>query len=207
MTQNNLYIKQIQMTSDTPSSCVMYPVVGQDYTDISASDIALSSANDFNTYINPIRTGCIAPNCRDPTLLNAAISDYQNKTGNVVNSISQSMAVGNSDYTQSGICQYMINQDMNFTEGTLSGVDTILQVTYTNNIYTNGETACDASTYSYKSGNFQLYLPDSVASITNDNLDYAIILDPAGSNAPALASYDPTDNAISSRVNTTPQTF
>ena len=204
MTVNNLYLKQIQMKSDNQNSCVFYPIPNQSYDDISASDIVLSSADDFNTYLTPDRTGCLPPNCRNPTLYQAAFADYEAKTGHTINSINQSMSVGNSDYTQSGICDYLINQDLNFTEGTLPEVDTVLRVTYTNNLYSLGQLNCDASTYSYKPDNFQLFLPDTVASITNDDVSsYSIILDSYGSNAPPILSYDPTDTAIAARVNTT----
>jgi len=202
-TVNNLYIKQVQMTSSDSNSCVMYPIAEQDYIDISASDIALSSANDFNTYITPARTTCMAPNCRDPSLYNAAINDYQNNTSNRVYSIKQSMLVGNSSYTQSGICDYLINQDINLSDGTLPEVDTVLRVTYKNQLYTNGLTNCDASSYTYKPNNYQLFISDSITSVSDDNsyLDYSVIID--SNNTPAILSYDPTDNVISSRIDTT----
>jgi len=202
-TVNNLYIKQVQMTSSDSNSCVMYPVADQDYTDISASDIALSSANDFNTYITPARTSCMPPNCRDPNLYNAAINDYQNNTGNTVYSIKQSMAVGNSDYLQSGVCDYLINQDINLSDGTLPEVDTILRVTYKNTLYTNGSTNCTASSYTYEPNNYKLFISDTISSVTEDDsyLEYSLIID--SNNTPAILSYDPTDNTIASRVNTT----
>ena len=221
LTVNNLFIQQFPMENN-PNTCTFYSVPNS-ASDILADDIALSSADDFNTYITPslpVQGTCLPPNCRDPTLLNAAISDYQNTTGNTVQSVTQSMVVGHSDYVQSGICQYMINQVIKLDDGTIS--DTIsspFQVTYTNTLYTSNTTTCDTNGFSYQSGNFIIYLGDEFTNILPDGVDtyipsdnwsqYAVVMDVYGSNAPAIVSYNssnPSSDPMSSLVNTTPIT-
>ena len=217
LTTNNLFIQQFPMENN-PNTCTFYSVPNSAST-IPASDIALSSADDFNTYITPtlpVSGKCLPPNCRDPTLLNAAIRDYQDTTGNTVQSVTQSMVVGKSDYIQSGICQYMINQVINLNNNTSSDpINSPFQVTYTNTLYTPTTTTCDANGYSYKPGNFIIYLADEFTNVISDSVDtsipydnwseYAVVMDSYGSNAPAIVSYDPTgDTMVVDTTVTTP---
>ena len=218
LTVNNLFIQQFPMENN-PNTCTFYSVPNS-ASDILADDIALSSADDFNTYITPslpVQGTCFPPNCRNPTLLNAAIRDYQNTTGNTVQSVTQSMVVGQSDYVQSGICQYMINQVINLDDETSS--DTIpspFQVTYTNTLYTSNTTTCDTNGYTYEDGNFIIYLGDEFTNVLPDDVDtlihsdnwsqYAVFMDSYGSNAPAIVSYDSTgDTMVVDTTVTTPE--
>ena len=217
LTVNNLFIQQFPMENN-PNTCTFYSVPNS-ASDILADDIALSSADDFNTYITPslpVQGTCFPPNCRNPTLLNAAIRDYQNTTGNTVQSVTQSMVVGQSDYIQSGICQYMINQVINLDDEPSS--DTIsspFQVTYTNTLYTSNTTTCDTNGYTYEDGNFIIYLGDKFSNVLSNGVDtevpydnwsqYAVVMDSYGSNAPAIVSYNPTgDTMVVDTTVTTP---
>ena len=127
------------------------------------------------------------------------------------------MVVGQSDYVQSGICQYMINQVINLDDETSS--DTIpspFQVTYTNTLYTSNTTTCDTNGYTYEDGNFIIYLGDEFTNVLPDDVDtlihsdnwsqYAVFMDSYGSNAPAIVSYDSTgDTMVVDTTVTTPE--
>jgi hypothetical protein len=216
LTVNNLFIQQFPMEK-VGNTCTFNPIPNS-ASDISASDIALSSADDFNTYITPalpVTGKCYPPNCRDSSLYGPAIRDYETTTGNTVQSITQSMVVGKSDYIQSGICQYMIDQVINLDDGTSSdSISSPFQVTYTNKLYTNASTTCDTNGFSYNIGNFIIYLGDEFSNVLSDGVDtevpydnwsqYAVVMDSYGSNAPAIVSYDSTGDTMV--VNTTPIT-
>jgi len=186
-TENRLFLKEVKM-SNTPGTCTFYPIPGQTYMDISASDVALGSASNFNSYVNPVRNGCIAVNCRDPALYNAAFSNYKNVTSNSVNNIQQSMNIGNN------ICDYLINTDL--ADGSVEDNDLILRVKYNNTLYTNTmDSDCTTNnTYSYTNGNFILQTPDDISEYYSSNVQkYIETIDITNSNTSPLTSFDASD--------------
>jgi hypothetical protein len=186
-TENRLFLKKVQMKND-PGTCTFYPVPNQRYIDISASDIALGSASNFNSYVTPVRNNCIPVNCRDPNLYNAAFNNYKNITGNTVNNIQLSMNIGNN------ICDYLINTDLD--DGEIPDNDFILRVTYDNTLFTRdmGDNCTENNTYRYINGNFSLQTPDDISEYYNSNvLKYIETVDENSSNISPLTDFDPTN--------------
>jgi hypothetical protein len=178
-TENRLKFKKVLMEDE--GNCSFYPVPNQTYQDISASDLALSSSANFNTYVTPKRIDCPPVNCGDPNLYNSAFSDYENKTGNTLSNAEKYIAIGKNR------CDYLIKSTIELSDGIPLTVpneedeeesggetlfDLVLRVNYDAPLYRADSTAnCAADfnyTYSYNPDNFVLQVPldlsDSVAN-------------------------------------------
>jgi len=182
-TENRLAFKSVEMAD--AGNCTFYPVPNQIYQDISASDLALSSSSNFNTYITPKRLGCPVVNCGDPALYRPAMQDYMNKTGNPINQSNKYIAIGTNK------CDYLIKTDISLSNGSMLSelsedsqdilnMDYVLRVSYDAPIYTTGSSSnCTADTsyrYSYRPNNFVLQTPEDLSDVL-DNPEYYQFLD------------------------------
>ena len=188
--ENRLKLLKVQMQD--AGNCTFYPTPGQEYVDISASDLALSSSSNFNTYKKPARIDCSPVNCRDRNLYNRAIEDYKQKTKNTVLNVKKALTIGTN------VCDYLINSEIYLpSEDTkLDADDYILRVTYSNTMYRSGMSSnCTTNnTYSYNNGNFTLQLPISLEEYDVD-MNYYEVVDTDGSNANVspLIAHNPGD--------------
>jgi hypothetical protein len=193
-----LVLKKVEMAD--AGNCTFYPVANQTYEDISASDLALTSSSNFNTYKRPIRTGCVPVNCRDQRLLNNALNDYKNATSNTVSNVKMAMNIGTNT------CDYLISSDIYIPddEEHLSSDDYILRVTYNNTLYnTNIGSNCSLSnTYSYVNRNSKLQLNDDLLEDTGIDMNYYEIVDSNSKLVSPLMTYDPltTSDPLNSRI-------
>lgn len=176
-----------------PGTCDFVPVAGQIYLDISASDLALQAgidvyANDSNFY-TPVRNNCTNLNCKDTSLINAAIQDYQTVTGNSVKNIVKTLKVGNDT------CDYNIIQDFKYQGYTLPNIESVLRVRYKYPLYRNSQT-CAPFTYERATN----YDETNYVSDTFE-LQFAETLDATDPSASPILSYinnpnDPIKNVI-----------
>jgi hypothetical protein len=183
-------------------NCTFNPLPNQIYQDISASDLALTSSSNFNTYKKPIRVGCVPVNCRDANLYNLAFDDYKDKTGNTVDRLLQSMNIGTNT------CDYLIESQINIEDELLDPDNYILRVNYNNTLYQNGMNSnCSLNnTYTYQENNFKLQVPLELDEFVDT--DYYEVQDSQGSNASPLVSYDRTpSDPIHEKINRTAVRF
>ena len=208
-TENKLKFKKVEMKD--AGNCTFYPVPNQEYQDISASDLALSSSANFNTYITPKRTGCPPVNCLQPELYEAAFEDYEEKTDNKIHKVKKAIAIGNNK------CDYLINTSIMLSSGIRAhrrfpasagqdpeeaeDLDFVLRVSYDAPIYTNSSTANCATdfnyTYRYNEGNFVLQTPDE---LNVDNQEYYQVVDSNSTFTSPLSGEIDDNNTIRSAV-------
>jgi len=169
LTESRVALRAVNM-KQLPGTCDFVPIAGQTYQDISASDVALQSgvdvfANDSNFYV-PDRESCANLNCRDSSLVNAAINDYNQVTGNSVTNIFKTLKVGNDT------CDYSILQNLLYEGEVVPDVEGVLRVRYKYPIYRrNNPTNCGSFTYepatvydeeTYKSDTFELQFSENI---------------------------------------------
>jgi hypothetical protein len=189
-----LKLKKVEMSN--LGNCTFNPLPNQIYQDISASDLALTSSSNFNTFKKPIRVGCVPVNCRDEQLYNRAFDDYKDKTGNTIDALLQSMNIGTNT------CDYLIESQINIEDELLDPDNYILRVNYNNTLYQNGMNSnCSVNnTYSYQENNFKLQVPLELGELVDT--DYYEVQDSQGSNASPLVSYDGTpSDPIHEKIN------
>jgi len=202
--ENRLKFKKVIMEDE--GGCSFYPTPNQIYQDISASDLALSSSANFNTYITPKRKDCSPVLCENPQLYNAAFSDYESKTGNVINS-----SMSNIKYIGIGKnrCDYLINTTVTLADGTPlvveeeegggeSNFDLALRVNYDTPLYTTSSTANCATdfnyTYTYNPNNFVLQTPLDLSEAVENPEYYQTVDSNSTFGSPLMGDLD--DNAV-----------
>jgi len=159
-TENNLYLKEFQMKPSAAGSCTFVPVPNS-VIDISATDLALTSALDFNTYVLPVRTNCLVATGSN-ALSMQALRDYANITKNRGNTVYASMRLAPN------IVDYGIfSQIFNIEGYPMIDREYVLRVTYNYPIYT-GSATCSAFTYT--SGNYEVQLPGSNVDTLSETL-------------------------------------
>ena len=193
-TENRLAFKKVQMAD--AGNCTFYPVANQIYQDISASDLALSSSSNFNTYITPKRSGCPVVNCGDSALYRPAMEDYMNKTGNPIIQSNVFVTIGPNK------CDYLIKTDIQLSNGSMLSelsedsedildMDYVLRVSYDSPIYTaNSSSNCIADInyrYSYRPNNFVLQTPEDLSDFL-DNPEYYEVVDSNSTTTSPLLS-------------------
>ena len=208
-TENRLKFKKVEMKD--AGNCTFYPVPNQEYQDIPASDLALSSSANFNTYITPKRTGCPPVNCLQRELYEAAFEDYEEKTDNKIHKVKKAIAIGDNK------CDYLINTSIMLSSGVrdlnkypveegqdpedAEDSDFVLRVTYDTPLYRNSSTANCATdfnyTYRYNEGNFVLQTP---LELPVDNQEYYQLVDSNSTFTSPLSGEIDDNNTIRSAV-------
>jgi hypothetical protein len=192
-----LALKEVKMAD--AGNCVFYPLANQEYKDISASDLALTSSSNFNTYKKPVRSSCVPVNCGNQSLLNSALTDYKNATSNTVSNVKRAITIGTNT------CDYLISSEIYIPnlEEHLPEDDYILRVNYNNTLY-NQNTGSNCSlnnTYSYVNGNFKLHISDDSMEELGVDMDNYEIVDSNSKILSPLMTYDPlTPNSIDSKI-------
>jgi len=176
--ENRLKFKKVQM--EDAGNCTFYPVPNQIYQDISASDLALSSSRNFNTYITPKRSPCNPVDCGNPDLYRAAMLDYTLKTGNPITYSNAYMNIGLNK------CDYLIKTDIRLDDGRMISLDMdfVLRVSYDAPLYNNTSTANCISDpnyiYSYSENNFVLQVEEDLSELVS-NPEYYQLIEPNSS--------------------------
>ena len=194
-TENRLAFKSVEMAD--AGNCTFYPVPNQIYQDISASDLALSSSSNFNTYITPKR---ICPeskvNCGNSDLYGPAMRDYIAKTGNTINQSNKYVAIGTNK------CDYLINTSIRLNNGTLglnedtdgNDINYVLRVSYDTPLYSNSSLQYCAQdpnyVYRYTPDNFVLQTPADLSDVVNNPEYYETIDSNASIASPLLGNID-----------------
>lgn len=172
-TENRLYFKEVQM-KQLPGTCTFVPVPGQQYIDISASDLALStqfdmgSLTDGTTKIAPVYPK--RPNCKvfcgSNALMKQALSNYSTITGSHVDTVIASMPIGYDT------CDYYVHHDKYMASDGISmydDIDGILRVKYDTPVYFTTDHNCELHPVTYTAGNYQVQVAgDTVDSSTAD---------------------------------------
>ena len=168
MTVNNLYLKEVKM-AQVPGTGTFYPIAGQEYIDISATDLALSTQFDYDSltqgtwttpFFTPKRDNCKVP-CRGD-LMEQALADYQNNTENEIDMLQASMQINYNT------CDYLVNNKVYYAQDdgrTLSDILGVLRVTYTQPQYNSSDPACQEFTYT--SSNYEMQVPGDVGFDSN----------------------------------------
>ena len=185
-TENKLKFKKVKM--EDAGNCTFYPEPNQEYQDIPASDLALSSSANFNTYITPKRTGCPPVNCLQPQLYEAAFEDYEEKTDNKIHKVKKAIGIGDNK------CDYLINTSIMLSSGIRAhrrfpaeegedpedaeDLDFVLRVSYDAPLY-RYTSAPNCATdfnyrYRYNEANFVLQTP---LELNVDNQEYYQVVD------------------------------
>ena len=172
-TENRLFFKEVQM-KQLPGTCTFTPVEGQQYIDISASDLALStqfdipSLTDGTAVIRPVypkRKNCQAF-CGSNALMINAISNYSTVTGSYIDAVYASMPIGYDT------CDYYVHHDVYYSsDGTAKyyDVDGIIRVKYDSPLYYTSDHNCDTQVFKYTSNNYKVQVAgDTVDSSTPD---------------------------------------
>uniref|UniRef100_A0A6C0D7S2 Uncharacterized protein n=1 Tax=viral metagenome TaxID=1070528 RepID=A0A6C0D7S2_9ZZZZ len=141
-----------------PGTCTFLPIAGQEYIDISASDLALQANTNESNFYYSSRDACTNLNCTNTTLLNQAILDYQSRSGSIVTRVLKAMKITNDT------CDYNIIQDLNYEGDLVPDVESVLRVKYTYPYYNNSQPCGNfsytvSSTYDaeyYKSDTFEV---------------------------------------------------
>ena len=198
MTESRLAFKKVEMAD--AGGCTFYPVPNQIYEDISASDLALSSSANFNTYITPKRKECAPVNCGDPNLYTAAMQDYMDTTGNPITQSNAYIAIGPNK------CDYLIKTDITLSDDTMlsdgSGnedildMDLALRVSYDAPLYrTSSSSNCRVNyPYTYNLNNVVLQTEADVSDSVENPEYYQFIDSNANITSPLLGTID--DNEI-----------
>ena len=165
LTTRNLYLKEFKVFQQTGTSN-FYPVIypTQTYPDISASDIALSSTNDFPNYKDPLRDNCQV-NARGPHM-NDAFQQYMDTTNNIITSLHASMSVGYN------ICDYDIRLDIYLedTQQYVHDVTGVLRFRYNYPTYSTANSVCGTFGYTNSSSNYSLQVFGYNVSNTSPNI-------------------------------------
>jgi hypothetical protein len=174
LTESRVALRAVNM-KQLPGICNFVPIAGQTYVDISASDVALQSgvdvfANDSNFYVSdreiPNRDSCTNLNCRDANLVNAAINDYNQVTGNSITRVFKTLKVGNDT------CDYSILQNLLYEGEVVPDVEGVLRVRYKYPIFKENMKNCGSFTYepatvydeeNYKSDTFELQFSENIS--------------------------------------------
>jgi hypothetical protein len=201
-----LKLKKVHM--EDAGNCTFYPTPAQEYIDISASDLALTSSSNFHTYKKPKRVNCPPVNCRNTNLYTRAFNDYKEKTGNTLTRILKSMNVTEN------ICDYLIESQLNINDELLDIDEYVLRVTYSNTLYESGMTSnCTTNNvYTYNPDNFTLEVGLDLSDIVENPIYYNYVGSDNSNSSNAsspLLSHDQenSDDPIRFKVNTTRENF
>lgn len=174
--ERNPALRRVAM-KQLPGTCDFVPIAGQQYIDISASDLALQANINDSNFFYPSRESCTNLNCTNRTLLNQAIRDYESRSGSRVTSVLKTLKVSNDT------CDYNIIQDLNYQGDLFPDIEGVLRVKYNYPVFRNSST-CGNFTYSVSSTyDSQNYVSDTF------ELQFAGNLDDSDPNTSAFFSF------------------